>query len=317
MSSDKELYEFKIQLLNTGYFKKQSGQEYVCTCPFCGKRKHCYVVFDLVGDKPLLFNCFRCNTSGIVNQKFLEYFGLENMKIPKTKTLRKIDIANAISSTNKVVMFNINNIKKIKLFRDYIKYRVNVEATVDEMIQFQLLTEPNLYAREYLGENYDDNWFDTSVWFKLDNGNMHGRSLVSDEQRWIKFKSRRINTVGTYSIKNSFDIESDITICICEGIFDCIGLYYYYHYKEIDGNFVFIATLGKNYEVGIKNAIKKGIFGDSVNIRIYKDSDVDNVWVNREYIPLFKSISIWENTKAHDYGVHIEDIDAKKIKNIR
>lgn len=313
---DNELYEFKIQLLNTGYFKKQSGQEYVCTCPFCGKRKHCYVVFDLVGDKPLLYNCFRCNSSGIINQKFLEYFGLENMTIPKMKVLKKIDIANAISNTNKVVMFNMDNKKKIQLFGDYIKYRVGVEATVDEMIQFQLLTEPGSYAREYLGENFDDGWFDTSVWFKLDNGNIHGRSLVDDEKRWVKFKSRRISSVGTYSIKNAFDIEDDINICISEGIFDSIGLYYYN--KSISlRNCVYIACLGKNYDIGIKNAIKRGIFGDSVNIRIYKDSDVDNVWVNKEYTGLFKSISIYKNMNGKDYGVDINTIDAKRVLKIK
>lgn len=313
---DNELYEFKIKLLNTGYFKKQSGQEYVCTCPFCGKRKHCYVIFDLVGDKPLLFNCFRCNTSGIINQKFLEYFGLEDMTIPKMKVLKKIDVANAISNTNKVVMFNMDNKKKIQLFKDYIEYRVGVVPTVDELIQFQLITEPGMYAREYLGENYNDNWFDTSVWFKLDNGNIHGRSLVDDENRWLKFKSRRISSTGTYSIKNAFDIEKDVNICISEGIFDSIGLYYYNKQIELN-NCVYIACLGKNYEIGIKNAIRKGIFGDSVNIRIYKDSDVENVWVNQDYANIFKSISIYKNMKDKDYGVNIDNIDAKRIVKIK
>ena len=314
---ENELYEFKIALLNTGYFKKQSGKEYVCTCPFCGKRKHCYVMFDLSNDTPLLYNCFRCNRSGIINKEFLEYFGLENMKIPKTKMLRKIDIANAISDSSKVVMFNVNNVRKIKLFKDYIKWRVGIEPDLDDLMKFQLITEPGMYAREYLGENYDDRWFETSIWFKLDNGNIHGRSLVDDEKRWIKFKSNRVRVVGTYSIKSQFDIETDINICIAEGIIDVIGLYYYNRLNDPCGNYVYIASLGKNYEVGIKNAITRGIFGDSVNIRIYKDSDVDNVWIDKEMCALFKSVSLYGNVIGHDYGVPMDQIDAKKIRKIK
>ena len=82
-------------------------------------------------------------------------------------------------------------------------------------------------------------------------------------------------------------------------------------------NCVYIACLGKNYEIGIKNAIRKGIFGDSVNIRIYKDSDVENVWVNQDYANIFKSISIYKNMKDKDYGVNIDNIDAKRIVKIK
>lgn len=313
-----ELYEFKLKLLDTGYFKKQSGKEYVCTCPFCGKRKHCYVLFDLTNDTPLLYNCFRCNSTGIVNRKFLEYFNLEEMDIPHVKTLRKIDIANKISSTNKVVMFNIDDKKSIKLFQDYIKYRVNIEPTVDELMQFQLMTDPDLYARDYLGEaSKNHEWFSQAIWFRLANGNIHGRSLYSDTERWIKFSSRRIRDVGIYNIKNGFDMEQDIIVCICEGIIDAIGLYYYNKLNGIT-NCIYIACCGKNYEIGLKQAISKGIFGNSVSVRIYKDSDVDakRIHLDENRVKLFKSVAIYENTKAHDYGVPMDSIDVKKVINI-
>lgn len=311
-----ELYEFKLKLLDTGYFKHQKDSEYICTCPFCGKRKHCYVVFDLVGNTPLLYNCFRCNSSGIVNKKFLEYFNLEEMIIPKMKGSRKIEINKTISSKARGAnIFNVSDTNIVNLYKAYIEYRIGVTPTDNEMSSFQLLTDPDSYAREYLNRNNGKSFYEQKIWFRLDNGNIHGRHMYREDIRWMKFDTDRVKSVGVYSIQKPFDIEANINVCICEGIFDAIGLYYYNKEHDIGGNYIYCACLGKNYEAGINRVISKGIFGESVNIRIYKDSDVSvrKIHVNPNKAKLFKSISIYENTKSHDYGVPADMIDTKKI----
>jgi hypothetical protein len=73
--------------------------------------------------------------------------------------------------------------------------------------------------------------------------------------------------------------------------------------------------MGKDYVKGIKYILNKGIFGKSVNIMIFKDKDVD---INKIYIPwtlkkMFKSVSIYENMMAKDFGVCESEYDVCKV----
>ena len=90
---DVKLAEFKRKLLDTGLFRKVSGDgQYVCkTCPFCGDVKsHMYVKIKQDEDMPVLYNCFKCNARGIVNEQFISYFGIDDIEIPKIKGRRRI-----------------------------------------------------------------------------------------------------------------------------------------------------------------------------------------------------------------------------------
>ena len=75
---DNNLLKYKEELLNTGLFRRVSEGQYVCkTCPFCGDTKgHMYVLIKLNDDTPVLYNCFKCNSHGVMNKKFLSYFNL-------------------------------------------------------------------------------------------------------------------------------------------------------------------------------------------------------------------------------------------------
>ena len=315
-----ELHQFKLDLLATGYFKHRGGMEYSCTCPKCNKIDHCYVKFDLSKDDPLVWYCHRCNERGIINAKFLEYFNLEDIKVPYTRRRKKIKVNKGIDIGNDIQLIDTNNTTELTKIIDYFKYRVGVEPTLQELNEFRCLTETRMYASEYLNVQKSDNYFKPLVWFRLDNGNIHGRNVTdNDEFRWIKFKNDVTSgTTGLYSIRKAFDIESEINVCLCEGIFDAIGLYYY-NQKEAGINAIYVACLGKNFEAGIYSIINRGIFGQSVNIRIYKDSDVSakSIRVNPSLRKLFKSISVYENTIGHDYGYPADKIDARKVINIK
>ena len=316
-----ELYQFKLDLLATGYFKKRSGKEYSCTCPRCNKIDHCYVKFDLSNDSPLVWFCQRCNESGIINAKFLEYFNLDSIKVPNVKSLKKVKVNKGIDIGNDVPLINVNNVNEINKIVNYIQYRVGIKPTLQEISEFRCLTEAKMYAAEYLNETRQHNYFDPFIWFRLDNGNIQGRNVNPNEEelRWIKFKNTITSGItGLYSIRKAFDIESEINVCLCEGIFDAIGLYYY-NQKEYGINAIYVACLGKNFDAGINSIINRGIFGKSVNIRIYKDSDVSvrSIKIQPNMKKLFKSVSIYENTIGKDYGVPADDIDARKIINIK
>ena len=82
---DVKLAEFKRKLLETGLFEKVSREgQYRCkVCPYCGDAKsHLYVLIRQNDDIPVLCNCFKCNHKGLIDEKFLDYFGIDDMDIP-------------------------------------------------------------------------------------------------------------------------------------------------------------------------------------------------------------------------------------------
>lgn len=315
-----ELHQFKLDLLATGYFKRRGGMEYSCTCPACNKIDHCYVKFDLSTDSPLVWYCHRCNEKGIINQKFLDYFNLTDLKVPYTRTRKKVKVNKTIDIGKDIQLIDVNNTSELIKIVNYFKYRVGVEPTLQELNEFRCLTEARMYASQYLGVQKSSSYFEPFIWFRLDNGNIQGRNTSDNgEFRWLKFKNNvTAGITGLYSIRKAFDIESEINVCLCEGIFDAIGLYYY-NRNEVGINSIYVACLGKNFEAGINSVINRGIFGQSVNIRIYKDSDVSakSIKIQPSIRKLFKSVSVYENTIGHDYGYPANQIDARKIINIK
>ena len=303
--------EFKRKLLSTGLFRKTSGSQYVCkTCPYCGDTKsHMYVLIKQEDDTPVLYHCFKCNASGILNQEFLEYFDINDIEIPRFKGRRRIQ-----PNGNHNTVIDLIDYEKdtgmVEMSSMYIQERIGIRPNKNELKMFQIIGNPYSYIETYLGG--DMKGVKDRVWFRLSNGNMIGRSVDADSN--FRWKKRNCidgsNGSGIYIIKNNVDTYQTINVCICEGVMDAIGLYYHSGLN----NAVFIACMGRDYSLGIKYVINAGIFGLSVNVRIYKDSDVDYVKLNKKYGYLFKSISVYKNAIGKDYGVHADKIEFEKCQ---
>ena len=82
---DKSVMMYKESLLSSGLFRRVSSTQYrVQECPKCGDRKwHCYVKIDLDSDCPVVFNCFKCNSSGIVDKSLLAYIAMSHIPTPQ------------------------------------------------------------------------------------------------------------------------------------------------------------------------------------------------------------------------------------------
>ena len=309
--------EFKVALLNTGLFKQipSSSSQYRCKeCPFCGDTKnHLYVKIKLDDDSPVVYNCFKCNASGIINQKFLEYFGLEDtVHLPKwdgihRRKLNTNDTARTVA--NPILIDDTTDIHDVC---QYINKRVGVLPTIQDLQAFQYVPKPFDYAREYLGNHNGERFFNGKVWFRLTNGNIIGRSIDDDAKyRWLRYRTNKVIGNGLYTIQTPIDVYQDINVCISEGIMDSIGLYYHHH----DTNGVYISTMGSDYLKGIQHILNMGIFGTTVTIKIFKDSDVDS---DRIYIPntmkrLFKRVEIYQNMIGKDYGVPSNELDIQRV----
>lgn len=307
-NTDNSDYTYKQNLILSGAFRKASGDRYTCQCPFCNDNKNHMYVYIKFDDTPLLYMCFKCHESGIVNKEFLSYLGLDDIRIPKSnKKFRKHIDFNKINQN----IVTCNNDDDITDICNFINRKLGVIPTIEELQQFQYISNPFRYSTDYLDYHGNDYIFKHRHWFKLSNGCIIGRHDIDNQKiNWLKHKSTNITRSGVYNIKTQFDLYKPINVYISEGVMDAIGLYYHY----IHDNTIYIAVLGRGYGDGMKYLIDMGIFGDNVNIKIFKDSDVNcsYIHIDENMKKLFHSISIYENVIGKDYGLKKNEIEIQK-----
>lgn len=311
-----DVYEFKEKLKETlesyGQLKRTNSTWYrMKECPKCGDKKwHCYICIDSSSDGPIGYNCFKCNSKGIVDQKFIDGIGFIDITIPKFVGGRKLNIGETVST--KIPDMTVNDMDNIDGVCKYIESRVGVYPTLAELQFFHYIGNAKKYCTDYLGTD-DIGVVRNRYWFQMTNGNIVGRYKDDNtNMRWLKYKTNKCKQKGLYKISLPVDLYQPINVLITEGVMDAIGLYYNYH--GCDNN-VYISVLGKNYIGGIMHAIDRGIFGDSVSIKIFKDSDVktNSIYIDNNIRKLFKKIDIYENLSGKDYGVKPDEIDIHKI----
>lgn len=310
--------DYKEALLNSGLFKSVTSSpfQYRCQhCPFCGDSKwHLYVLIKTIDDTPVLYNCKKCNASGILNRHFLEYFHLDDITLPKNVRHKKL-VTNDSASV-KVLGDFVNEDDDIDEVCRYIDRRVGVKCDVSDLKAFQYIANPLDYTKEYLNYHGNEKYFNGRCWFKLTNGNIIGRWMEGDHQiRWLRFKGLQNMKGGLYSIKKPIDVYRPIQICIVEGIMDAIGLYYH---GGLD-NAVYVACMGSDYMRGLTHVLHMGIFGDTVSVGIYKDSDVENQYIrmDKQMCQLFKRVDIYQNLLDKDYGVDKDHMEIHKVGNFK
>ena len=309
---NQKVIEYKESLLSRGGFRRVSTTQYrIQECPKCGDRKwHCYVKIDLSNDEPVLYKCFKCNSGGIVDDKFLEFIGIDDISVPKFKFGRRLDVSETVSE--KINSMTVVDGDDITGICDYINRKVGHYPSLTELQSFNYVGDPYKYTRDYLGTE-GQSVLRNRYWFRLTNGNISGRWYNDEvEYRWMRYKSNRVKTVGLYKLNVPVDMYQPINVIIAEGVMDVIGLYYNYNGSA---NNVYIGVMGKDYYRGIKYILDRGIFGHSVSIKIFKDSDVNekDIYIDYNMKKLFKRVDIFENLMGKDYGVLPDELDIHKI----
>lgn len=317
-----DVLKFKEELISTGIFKRVHSDQYRCKmCPFCDDAKnHMYVIIKMDNVTPVMFNCKKCNKGGWMNYKFLEYYGINDIKIPNIKGSKRI----RKHRSNKGIDL-IDERINCSAIKSYIGKRLNVyDVTNEELTWFQYIVNPaayiceTFYDPEVLRQNERGlsrliEYFrkEDRHWFRLSNGNIIGRN-EDDKDGWLRFTGMKSDEgKALYIIKKPFDPCERINVYITEGIFDSLGLYMMYGRNTY--NNVFISVLGRDYEKGIDYMIDSGIYGDHIHIKICKDSDVDKIYIDRYKRQLFGSVDIYQNMNGKDFGVSSDKIDISKV----
>ena len=310
----KEFKQRLLEILVPGEYKRVSSVQYrLRECPKCGDRKfHLYLKIDINTDEPILYKCFKCNSGGIVNESFLKQLGYDDIKMPECNYSKKLNMGEKVSNKIPEILVNVDD--DIHIVSDYINERVGHIPSLTDLQYFHYVGNPTKYVNDFLGNDYISS-IKNRVWFQMTNGNIIGRTLNdNDSMRWLKYKTTKTRGAGLYKLAIPVDLYQPIHVLIAEGVMDVIGLYYNYHDTE---NNIYIGTMGKDYVKGIKYILDKGIFGDSVYIKIFKDPDVpvNKIWIDDSLKSLFKRVDIYENCSGNDYGVRPELFDIHKVIN--
>lgn len=327
------------------YVRRVHDDEYQTRCPFCGdsihslSTGHLYIHIDVDDNFNMPYMCFKCNSTGVVNTELLDLMGntdedlrngIHSLNL-KGKTKKSYDKENKFMYFDRKMPDELRYPNKL----NYIKKRLNTELSEDDIGKMKVIT--SLYDF-LIVNNIQSSPFNKDVRLLLErdyigflsSGNSHilFRDVTeSHEYRWIKYpiepdsKSNRV----FYSFSDPINIftDEDITINLCEGVMDALGIDL--HFNHNDSNVMNIAICGSYYNSNIRHLIDMGIYGSNVTLNLYLDNDEmynkpkngkNRKPVNLSYLetykPLFKSINKYINLKAKDYGIPKDDIILKK-----
>lgn len=297
-------------------FSKVGPSQYRIRCPICGdsnkniRDAHCYIKCDYSDPfEPILYNCFKCNSSGIVNKYFLNQLGINNDIINQSTDSRYNKISFKKADVN-IVTGEVNT-KSPQAY--YINRRLDSKFKKDDFEHFKIVWDINVLKDYITNKNILRNLPSNlnSVSFLSDDKSvLLTRSFDNDGERWKKLKLFPSESKSMYTLKYPFDIfDTDNISClyIAEGIFDILSVYRMNEYN----NSAYIAVLGSDYGSGIEYAINKGIVGKSIIVQIFIDSDIDHrklSYTLKKYKWMYNKIEIIQNTIGKDVGVPLKDI---------
>lgn len=336
-------------LFNRGeYIKQVSDVEYRTRCPFCGDSQknfntgHLYIRINVEDNFPMVYNCFKCNEHGIINQEFLNIMDIDDINLKSSitalnKTADKVK-AHKFINGDKTIIFNYERpeVKRCKKI-EYLENRLGVKFNNNDIEKMKIITS----LREFLILNdirsitCDNRWAhkieDHYVGF-LTFGGSHilFRDITeTEEYRWIKYpitqESKQCRAF--YSMESEIDIftKDKLIINLSEGILDIVSAYINLGYSE--PNTMNIAVCGKHYVSILLKLVNMGFVGDNIILNIFADNDKDfnNKNNNPTTIEFFRNnlhkmkylygeVNIYYNTISKDIGVPRQEISLKKYR---
>jgi len=336
----KHLIRLKLSQLDV--FKSINEIQVAVRCPYCGdsvknpNSAHFYIKLNIRNeDEPILFNCFRCDMSGIVTPSVLRTLGISDLQLNSSliaynsKTVGKINKALGITDNQFdfiVPMPDENDERNIRKKR-YIEQRLGLEFTFKQLVELKTVFS----LGQFLKANDIDKITTKREKAILLNNDYVGflttrnefinfRNIYPNEnKRYEKYSifNNLDNTRKFYTIPNEIDLltTKKITINIAEGVFDILGIYFHL-YEQERKNMIYTAVCGSGFVSVLKYFIKMGVI-DNVDINIYSD---DNRYP-KFYAPMVKELKPWVNEftlfyneKDKDYGVPKDGIKIVRKK---
>ena len=303
--------------------------EILMKCPFCGdspdpKHKHFYI--SLKEGQPHFYNCFKCNESGIVTAKTLQFMSIHDMNAildlelyNKTlfNTLPRVNTKTGIAYIKNII--EDNELSKKKLL--YINTRLGLNLSLKDLEQLKICL--NLYdilninrisklTRDPRIVNDLNNYFIGFIstdnnFITMRNLAPKGRVNPNIDRRYNIYNIFNVldNSKRFYTIPTSINPTMPVNIHIAEGPFDILSAYY--NLERPSGQNIYAAVCGKAYLSTISYFITElGLFNSTYHI--YIDNDISNYelrYIGNRILPLNSNIYIHRNVypEMKDFGV--------------
>ena len=276
-----------------------SMRNWTVRCPYCGDSKtanhgHFSILIDLGSDAPLLYQCFRCQESGILNSQVLEDLGIFDNEISKQLKSFNFKASNASYFRDKIKNFTVpmptdtlENARKL----DYINRRLGVSLTYEDCVKYKIVLSfvdffnvnhiPIATKHESLAfikrgtlQEIEKNY----VGFLSSNNNNLTCRAITDKGffgRYYKITLDLLNRSQNsfYSLVSQFNLlyTDKIDVHIAEGIFDILSVYLNLD-KDHSQNSLYFAAGKFNFAAILKYIIYMGVTTD-INLHIYADND--------------------------------------------
>lgn len=319
------------------------GKEILKRCHICGDSRDSSKAHMYIGIRNglLMYNCFKCNSGGVVDAKFLKDIEIEddriinvcqehNSKVIETNSAQFGQLGRGIKQRHPLIPLSNNEFAQKKL--SYISNRMGHLFNTNDAAKFKII----LNLKDFLDingiEKYTrhpdmidliDKFF--VGFLSMDNRYVMLRRLVPEGKlpEFIDYRYINYDILGSgddamkyYIIPNIINLDRPLDIHIAEGAFDILSIYL--HVAPMGANAVYAAIGGKSYFNLIKFFIMQyGFLG--FNLHIYPDADIDDREFRRikEILQPF-NIPIWIHRNRadgqKDYGVRMDQIIDRKYK---
>lgn len=316
------------------------GKEILKRCHLCGDSRdpsnaHMYIG---LRNGAIVYNCFKCNMSGVVTGKFLRDLGCYEPGLiavcneQNKKSTKPSGFKNSIifKSANPLMALSNNEFAIKKL--NYISNRLGCVFNSHDAAKFKII----LNLKEFLDINNittytrQPNMVDLIDKFflgflSIDNQYAIMRRLVPEgklpsyiDYRYLNYNIFDNSDEGLkyYTIPNMVNPLLPVDIHIAEGAFDIISIYL--NVAPLGSNAVFGAVCGKSYLSLVRFFIINYGF-TSFNLHLYPDSDVGNdkmEIIKEDVRPFGAKVFVHRNTfpGQKDYGVSRDKINDTIIR---
>lgn len=336
--------EFKIKLLDAlmarnVWFQRPSQSEFRTRCPWCGDTQkrlddgHLYLRIDTEDNYPVVYNCFKCTTSGQLKKADLEMLDIDDETLygeidSFNKNTDKVKASNTVLKDlyfdyTVPESFDPNKIR-------YLEYRLGIHFTEEDLMRMKVVT--SLYSfvhhnklkeftcKESMARYVDQNYIG---FLSSNNAYILFRDITEKANiRWYKYpiteesKGQKLY----YTVQTEMDLfhTEDIHINLSEGVMDCLSIWKNFNADTYALN---IAVCGKYYENMMRRVMMMGFIGSNICYHIYVDRDY-SVGTSMDflkkklsvYLPFVKSIDLIYNMKEKDCGVRKELIQLQKYR---
>lgn len=278
------------------------GKEIIKRCHFCGDSRdsssaHLYI--GLRNDGSIVYNCFKCNSHGVVDGRFLRDIGcydiglitlcMENNKNSNQSNNNAIKQYSPRSNkfyTNRLIIPQSNDEFSIKKL-GYLSKRLGVNIGLEDVESLRVILNLNDFLSVNNINNLTRHPDIVDVFSKFfigflttDGSYVILRRVVQEKllDPSIDLRYTNYNVFGNnngnkyYTVPASIDVNKPITVRISEGIFDILSVMYNITGRE--DNTIFCAANGKGYLSMISFLISTyGLVG--FDLDLYMDNDVD------------------------------------------